>query len=161
MTVSPESSKELVAWRGLSGGMYSRYLPHWQEIFGERLLVMFHDDLLADPVAAVRRVCRHLDIPLMASVPRRHDNVTTDVENRRLHRAALSVNRVGERLWRAAPGVKSTLRSAYYRVNARKDQDCLDPVYRAWLTDYFQRDLVALRGMVANSEPLPSWLMAP
>jgi hypothetical protein len=161
MTVSPESSKELVAWRGLSGGMYSRYLPHWQEVFGDRLLVMFHDDLLADPVAAVGRVCGHLDIPALASVARRHDNVTTDVENRALHRAAMKVNRAGERLWRAAPGVKSTLRSAYYRVNAREHQDRLDAVHRAWLTDYFEGDLVALGGMVANREPLPSWLTAP
>jgi Sulfotransferase domain len=161
MTVSPESAKELVAWRGLSGGMYSRYLPHWQEVFGDRLLVLFHDELLADPVAAVGRVCGHLDIPAMASVPRRRDNVTTDVDSRALHKAAMQVNRLGERLWRAAPQVKSTLRSAYYRVNARKDQDRLDPVHRAWLTDYFESDLAALRGMFADRESLPAWLTAP
>ena len=73
----------------------------------------------------------------------------------------MKVNRAGERLWRAAPGVKSTLRSAYYRVNARRHQDRLDAVHRAWLTDYFEPDLAALRGMVANREPLPSWLTAP
>jgi hypothetical protein len=160
MGMAPEFSRELVGWRGLSGGTYSRYLPYWQEVFGNRLLVMFHDDLLTDPAAAVNRVCRHLGIPAMASTPRRHDNVTIDVENRSLQRAALKVNRVGERLWRTAPGLKSGLRSLYYVVNAREDQERLEDAHREWLTDYFRPDLVALRSMLADSE-LPAWVGVP
>jgi len=156
--MSPESSRELVGWRALSGGMYSRYLPHWQEVFGDRLLVMFHDELVADATAAVHRVCRHLGIVPTASVPRRQDNVTTDVENRALQRVALKVNRTGERLWRTVPVLKSTLRSAYYRVNARKEQDRLDQAHRQWLTDHFKSDLTALRSLVAESETLPTWV---
>jgi hypothetical protein len=158
LTTSPESSRDLVGWRGLSGGLYSRYLPHWQDVFGDRLLVMFHDHLLADPCAAVDRVCTHLGVADMTVAPTRQDNVTTDVENRVVHKVALRVNRAGERLWRAAPGVKSAVRSLYYRVNARQEQERLDPAERKWLTDYFASDLAALRTMMPGGAVLPAWL---
>ena len=98
----------------------------------------------------------------MATTPARQDNVTTDVENRSLHKVALKVNRAGERLWRAAPGVKSTVRALYYRVNARADQDRLDPAHREWLTDYFAADVAALRALMADdaATAMPPWLEA-
>ena len=155
---SPESSRALVGWRGLSGGLYSHYLPHWIETFGDRLKVLFHDELRTDPNTAVNRVCRHLGIAAMATASHRQDNVTTDVSNRSLQRVALEVNRAGERMWRTAPRLKTVLRSAYYRLNARRDQDRLEAADRAWLTWYFEEDLTTVRGMLADAQPLPSWL---
>jgi hypothetical protein len=62
----------------------------------------------------------------MASASHRQDNMTTDVSNRSLQRVALQVNQAGDRVWRTAPRLKTVLRSAYYRLNARKDQDRLE-----------------------------------
>ncbi|MGY1745250.1 sulfotransferase family protein [Blastococcus sp. SYSU D00695] len=157
---SPESSRDMVGWRGLSGGLYSHYLPHWRAHFDDRLLVLFHDDLRRDPDAVLARVCRHLGIPPLTSTPQRQDNVTTDVSNRALQRVALEVNRAGEQMWRTAPRLKSALRRAYYGINARRQQDRLEPADRAWLARYFQEDLAALRGMLDGDgeRRLPSWL---
>jgi hypothetical protein len=158
---APESSRDLVAWRGLSGGMYSRYLPAWQETFGERLLILFHEDLVSDPGATVNRVCRHLGIPEVPTARLRRDNVTVDVSNRALQRVAMRVNAVGERFWRTAPGAKAALRSLYYRVNARGSQDRLEVDQRQWLADHYAEELSVLRGLLAGRGPLPAWLEAP
>jgi hypothetical protein len=155
---SPESARDLVAWRGLSGGLYSRYLPLWQDVFGDRLLILFHDDLLADSGATVNRACGHLGIQPMASPPTRRDNVTTDVVHPSLQRVAMTINRIGERAWRELPGLKCGLRALYYRVNARQFQDRLQPADRTWLTDYFRDDVAALPALLPHVRSLPSWL---
>jgi hypothetical protein len=155
---TPEESPEMVGWRGLSGSTYSRYLPYWQQIFGDRLLVLFYDDLTTDPSGAESRICAHLGISARGRAVERHDNRTTDIKNRQLQRMALAVNRIGEPLWRAAPGVKSAVRSGYYAVNAQRSQDRLDHVARRWLADYFDEEVHALAELLASYQPLPGWL---
>jgi hypothetical protein len=155
---APERSRDLVASRALSGGRYSAYLPHWREVLGQRLLVLFHDDLVEDPGGTLARVCTHLDLPPGDHEVDRRDNVTTDVANRTLQRTALAVNRAGERLWRSAPGLKSSARALYYKVNARPQQDRLSAEDRAWLTNHFSEEVAALRVQLAASSVLPAWM---
>jgi hypothetical protein len=156
---SAEQSRDLVAWRALSGGEYSAYLPAWRETFDDRLRVVFHDDLRRDFDGTARRVARHFGVELQTAVPSRDDNITTDVKHRALQRAALLVNRSGEGLWRAAPGLKRAARRAYYRVNARSSQQRMSERDRAWLTEYFAEERERLRPLIAPGDR-PSWLAA-
>lgn len=152
-----ETQRELAPWRALSGGEYSAYLPAWQKTFGDRLLVLFYDDLRADFEGTVQTVARHWGVPLHTPVASRQDNVTTDVRYASLQRVALSVNHAAERLWRYTPGLKSTARSLYYRVNARPQQQRLEEADREWLTAYYADERAALRSLLPP-EGWPAWL---
>jgi hypothetical protein len=157
LDLEAEASRELVPWRALSGGRYSEFLPWWQKVFGERLLVLYYDDLRTDFGAATRQVAEHFGVPLRTPVESVADNVTTDVRHRGLQRAALGVNRAGERLWSRAPRLKQVGRAAYYRVNARAAQQRLSEADRTWLTDYFTDERSRLRRLV-DPVTAPAWL---
>ena len=159
MGTDPESSRNLVAWRGLSGGEYSRYLPAWQDTFQERLFIGFYDDLQRDPGAVLAQVCAHLGIAPVAAAAWGRDNVTTDVANPSLQRVALKANRRFGRIWRAAPRVKATARSAYYRVNAARVQERLSQRDRQWLTEYYADEVARLATLLPPSSR-PAWLTA-
>ncbi len=158
MGEEPESSPRLVGWRGLSGGMYSRCLPAWQDTFQERLFIGFYDDLQTDPEATLAQVCEHLGIAALAPGAWRRDNVTTDVANPLLQRLALRANHRLDRFWRAAPGVKAAVRSTYYRVNAASSQERLSRTDRRWLTDYYADELTRLAAILPPQAPRPAWL---
>jgi hypothetical protein len=156
----PETQRGLVPWRGLSGGLYSRYLPAWQDTFGPRLLTLFYDDLRSDFEGSMQRICAHFGVERFPDTqPSQEHNVTTDVNSAALQRVALSVNRSGERLWRKFPRLKSALRSAYYNLNARKVQEGMTPEDRRWLDDYFREEIDRLRELTVGLENRPAWLV--
>jgi hypothetical protein len=156
----PELRKDLGGWRALTGGLYSRYLPAWQETFGSRLQVVFYDDVRADFEGSMARICRHFGVESAPVVPSGQEhNVTTDVSSAALQRLALSINRAGEQFWRRTPRLKAALRGAYYRVNARKVQAGMDPADRQWLDDYFREDLARLAEQTRSLEGRPAWLV--
>ena len=156
----PESSRKLVAWRGLSGGMYSSFLPAWQDVFGEGLFIGFYEDLQRDPEAVLAQICAYLGIAAPPAQAWGRDNITTDVVNPSLQRLALRANRRLGAVWRAAPGVKAAARSAYYRVNAARSQEQLSPADRRWLTDYYADELVRLAALLPPECARPAWLSA-
>jgi hypothetical protein len=147
------------AWRGLSGGLYSGYLPAWQETFGDRLLVLFYDDIRSDFERSMERLCAHFGIEREPDrQPTQEHNVTTDVSSTALQRLALSVNRTGEQLWRRVPRVKAALRRAYYAVNARKVQEGMTDAERRWLDEYFAEDVALLELMTRDLPRRPEWV---
>lgn len=154
---APERSRDLVAWRGLSGGLYSEYLPAWQDVFGDRLLVCFQDDFQQDAEAFLADVCAHLGIAAGAR-PAPRDNVTTDVASRTLQRVALRGNVIGERLWRRFPGAKEVLRRAYYGINAAAVQERFSAADRRWLDDYYRDELTRLAPLLSAVPGHPVWL---
>jgi hypothetical protein len=156
----PETQRGLVGWRGLSGGLYSRYLPAWQETFGPRLLVVFYDDVRKDFEGSMQRICAHFGVERIPDMqPSVEHNVTTDVSSAALQRLALSVNSAGEGLWRKLPRLKTALRSGYYRLNASKVQAGMSPENRQWLDDYFREEIDRLRELTAGLENRPAWLV--
>lgn len=46
----------------VAGGWYARSLEPYHDRFGDRLLVLFHDDLGVDPLAVYRAAADHLDL---------------------------------------------------------------------------------------------------
>ena len=57
----PASQRANVAYR--AQGCYAEFLPGWQAAFGDRLLVVFAEDLYADPAATHARVLAFLGLP--------------------------------------------------------------------------------------------------
>src|SRR5262249_30465765 len=47
---------------GARGGLYADYLPDWTAEFGDDLLVLFFDDLMARPAETVARTARFLGV---------------------------------------------------------------------------------------------------
>jgi hypothetical protein len=56
----PSAERANVAYR--SQGRYADFLPSWQEAFGDRLLVVFAEELFADPGATYARVVAFLGL---------------------------------------------------------------------------------------------------
>jgi len=156
-----QTERGLSGWRGLSGSLYSNYLPAWQEVFGPRLMIAFYDDVRSDFEGSMQRICRHFGAEWNSETqPVKEHNVTTDVKNAGLQRMALWVNNVAEALWRRSPRLKAALRSSYYRLNASKvQQERMSAEDRAWLDDYFQDELERLRKLTAGLPNRPAWLV--
>jgi Sulfotransferase domain len=158
----PELQRGSSGWRGLSGGLYSRYLPSWQETFGPRLLTLFYDDVRSDFEGCMRRICTHFGVERIPDArPSQEHNVTTDVSSAAMQRLALKINRSGERLWRRAPRLKAAMRRGYYSLNARKVQEGMTPDNRRWLDDYFREEIGRLRELTQGLDGRPAWLAAP
>lgn len=142
--LDPEEKQGLGPWTGLSGGLYSTWLPDWQHVFGNDLLVMFSDDLRRDPDGSLQRIGSHFGIEITEPEVR-EQNVSVDISNARVQKIALNVNHAGELFWRRFPKVKQRLMSVYYRVNARKSQARMTEAQRSRLDDYFAPSLRDLR----------------
>jgi hypothetical protein len=155
----PEASRELLGFRGLSGGCYSRYLPTWQQTFGDRLLVVFHESWRERPRVCLEQIAAHIELELDEDVSAaRTDNITVDISNRFVHRVALTVNNTGERAWRRFPTLKAILRQGYYALNARSQQDSMCESDREWLDDYYSDEIDRLRRLLPTASCLPSWI---
>lgn len=147
--LAPERDEDQVGWRGLSGGHYAHWLPAWQHVFGDDLLVMYSDDFRADHEAALRRIGSHFGIGV-TNTEQNDSNVSVDINNAGLQRLALGVNRIGERVWRRNPKLKRKLLDIYYRVNSRKKQEHLSGAARHRLDVHYAESLVRLRGLLPD-----------
>lgn len=145
-----ESTKGRGPWTGLSGGLYSHWLPDWQRVFGDDLLVMFSEDFRNEPEASLRRIGTHLGINVV-DYEVSDKNVSVDISNARVQKVALRLNNAGERLWRRFPGLKSRMMGAYYRMNARNRQDKkMSDEARVSLDDYFAESIAELHNQLPN-----------
>lgn len=146
---------------GVAGGHYIRWLPAWRDGFGDDLKILFIDDLRTDPAGKLTEIEDWLGLP------RRLAGVKTGVENRtiafrfaRLHALGLSVNRLGEPLFRRLPFVKRAIRSLYNNVNEKAVTEKLGAEARARLEREYAPSNAALKqylqamGMAA----MPKWL---
>lgn len=147
--LAPESDRDSVGWRGLSGGHYAHWLPAWQQVFGDDLLVMYSDDFRHDHAAALRRIGAHLGIDV-TNTEQNDSNVSVDISNARLQRIALKINNIGERVWRRNPRLKQKLLGLYYKVNSRKRQEKMSDEARKRLDAHFAHPLAELRDLLPD-----------
>ncbi len=149
-------------WFGMEGGKYADYLSPWAEAFGDRLKVVFTDDLHADTRGALREICSFIGVDEEAAeaIEVTRENKGTDFRSKGLQRAALSVNRIGEKFWRSHPKLKRSLRRVYYALNGQSfekqdDAETVEALHRFY-EPYNARLAEQLRGM--GVEKLPTWL---
>jgi len=147
---------------GLEGGKYADYLPPWIDHFGDRLKVIFSDDLHSNPRRALRDVCMFVGIDpgFVGHIDLARSNKSTHFRLAGVQRLALSMNKGGERFWRSHPKLKRSLRDLYYKINGRPFEPADDPetikALHAFYEPYNTRLAEQLRA--AGYHELPDWL---
>ena len=148
------------AFGAYPSGFYCSHIEPWLETFGERVRVVFFENLVRDPGAVVKDICDWLEI---SSEPvTRFDyspaNVTVRQKSKLLRRSAFFINRHGQRL--LPKRVKPLLNELYYRINSEAVAEKLPDALRAELEDEYapsNRQLAILLRSYGYSD-LPKWL---
>lgn len=146
-------------WFGARGGRYADYLPDWTDAFGDDVLVVFFEDLVARPDAVVAEVARFLGLdPAPISGRGLHsENRTTGFRSGWLQRLALRGNDRLEPFLRRHHGLKRRLRAGYLRLNGRALS--ADEVDRTALAARFAEPNARLAAQLrARGVALPAWL---
>ena len=124
---------------GLGGGCYAQWLVGWLDAFGGDFRISFFEDLKEDPSVSVKGHCRWLGI--------NEDDVDTFdfaatnesqlYKNRTIQKAAVRLNRRGERFFRRHPALKHSMRKAYYAVNKAPSLPQMSDAERSRLTHFY------------------------
>lgn len=136
---------------GLGGGCYARWLDAWLEEFGEAFRVVFFEDLVRDPRGCVTSLCEWLEIDTAVFADYRFpiDNKTVHYKNRLLQKAAVSINRRGERFFKQHESLKRAMRRGYYVVNqAATDQPQMSVTERSRLAEFYHPHNARLRAQL-------------
>ena len=136
---------------GLGGGCYADWLDDWTEELGDRLRLVFFDDLQQDPRRVVTSLCSWLalddgpvsrfDFPV--------ENKTVQYRSKRLQKAAVTINRHSESFFRRHTTAKRRLRAGYYAVNRGAGGTTMRPETRARLEAFYQPYDVRLADQLA------------
>ncbi len=149
-------------WFGLEGGKYADYLRPWVDTFGDRLKVLFTDDLHSDPRGVLRNVFTFAGVdPGEADrIILTRENKSTDYRFAGVQRLALAMNHVGERFWRSHPKIKRSVRRVYYAINGRAFEAGDDPAVLEELRRFYEpyNDRLAKQLRAAGYDKLPDWL---
>lgn len=152
-------------WTGVWGGHYARFLPHWQERYADRCLVLFFEDLVTDPGAVLDRTCGWLGIAVGAIPPELEaDNATVDYRSPRMQRLAARVARTARPVLHHHAGLARVARRTYGRVNERAaTEEPVPPALIEELRAYYAESNLRLREQLARSgvTDVPGWLATP
>jgi hypothetical protein len=157
-----DGRRENQPYTGLLGGCYDEWLAAWLELFGDRLHILFFDDLVADPHGAVVETLRWLEADEQVAADFRYtvENRSVQYRSRPLLAAALFLNRRGERFFARHGGVKRVLRSGYHVVNRDPAAVALQPSARDRLAAFYAPHNEGLAAALrsAGITSLPAWL---
>ncbi len=157
-----DDQREHQPFWGLGAGCYSTWLPSWTEVFGDRLRVVFFDDVMTEPRTAVTGICRWLDLDTDAvgSFEFATDNKSEQYRHKRLQLAALALNRRAERFFTRHRTVKRSLVRVYHRSNSQPAPDRPSPQTWARLAQFYQPHTAALARQLTDLgvRGHPGWL---
>jgi hypothetical protein len=147
------------AWFGFRGGCYADWLPAWQAVFDDHLLVVFFDDLIEDTKGTLRGVAEFLGIDPDAypGYELSSENRTTGYRRAGFQRFALGFNDRFERFLRRHYKLKERLRSAYYRINGRRVKEEVPASVRDALRERYREPNARLAEQLQGVS-LPPWL---
>jgi hypothetical protein len=149
-------------WFGVAGGRYIDHITAWTDTFGDRLRVLFFDDIRDDLPGVLVDLAAWLDIdpaPFASAAPS-VENRTVVGRMRGLHRVALRVNRELEPRLRRQRRLKRLIRAAYLRVNGAEATEDLGDACREALVDYFAplNHALAIKLTSVGVTRLATWL---
>jgi hypothetical protein len=153
----PENEKYFAFY----GGCYADDLPAWLQTYGDRLRIVFLDDMVADPQRTLRELATWLAIDPHGYTIDRTDaeNKTVAFKNRGLQRLALYVNDRSERFLRRHHGLKQRMRALYFRFNGKAEKAAVSDGVRAELAARYREPNERLAAqLVAAGVALPPWL---
>ena len=133
----------------VSGGCYAERVRIVREMCGpDSLLVLFHEELVADPIATYAAACAHIGLDPSFVPELRRENPTYDIRSVHVQRALWA-------LWRQTPTRNVARRLA--RLNRKPGAySPLPPDMRSRLRRRYQEDAVALEEMIGRRLP-PAW----
>ncbi len=146
---------------GLGTGCYDTWLGDWIDVFGDRLRVLFFDDLARDPAGTVADLCRWLGIDPgpAAGIEYRVENKTQQFKRKGLQKRALAWNRKHVLFFERHQGVKRALRRVYFLVNRAQDSSRPSAAARARLDRFFAPHNARVAEQLAPlGLALPPWL---
>ncbi len=147
----------------LIGGLYSRYLRPWYDIFGESLRVVFFDDLTGDTPGMMKSLCDWLDLDKDIYADQSLftvENKSIGYKNAGIHRAAIKLNDMLEKALRKNVAVKAVLRKVYYAVNGKEEKPSVDVESLEWLRGYYAESNKDVADFLKSTgcRNLPPWL---
>jgi sulfotransferase family protein len=134
-----DGALENQAFWGLGGGCYANWLDDWVELFGPRFRIVFFDDIVQDPRNTIRLICEWLllDVDVVDDFQFPVDNKTVQYQNRMVQKAAVALNRRGERFFHRHRTTKRLLRRAYYSLNRAPSGPAMTASERNRLADFY------------------------
>lgn len=149
--------------RAFREGSYGDYIEPWLERFGDDLRIVFFDEISEDTRGLMLELSSWLAIDdevyrNEAAFDAR--NTTQTARNRLLHKAAMNVNRRLETFFNRHSGLKSFIKSAYYKLNGDKKKETINKESLERLDGLYReknRQLAAILTRDGYSS-LPDWL---
>jgi hypothetical protein len=140
------------AYWGLGGGCYATWLDDWVDELGADLHIVFFDDLVTDPQAAMGELFDWLGLdPRQApTADLKATNRTEQYRSRRAQRIAISLNRRGEQFFRRHPRLKHRLRAGYYVLNKAEPWETMSTATRDRLDRFYRPHNLRLADQLAR-----------
>jgi len=150
-------------WFAFRGGCYADWLGEWQQRFGNRLAIVWFEELMSRPAEVLHDVAGFLEIDPAAypTTELASENRTTAYKRAGLQRFALGFNDRFERFLRRHYGLKERLRSVYYRFNGSRAEDRLPDDVKAELARRYEEPNRRLAALLETTDvALAPWLRA-
>ena len=154
--------RETYDFWAMIGGNYATLLSEWHEVFGERLLICFFDDMVNDEPKFIEGVCTWLDLD-----KKQIDDGRTKVQNKSmiyrskgLQRMATTFDSMFSGVWHYLPWLKWPFSGLYNLLNSKPNNEKITDSVRADLVQYYQDDMNKTRDFLKERqiENLPDWL---
>jgi hypothetical protein len=163
--VVPEANmnrRDTNVYTGLWSGQFARQLPDWIGVFGDRLDIVFFDDLLADQPAVLAEQCRRLGIdPVLARASADAEIIAAGYRSPAVQRAADFAAKRSRAVFRRYPAIYSNGRRIYEAINQRPGaataipataQREISAIYQPW------NELLGQQLRDIGHTRLPDWL---
>jgi hypothetical protein len=153
--------RENRAFTGLIDGCYANWLGDWFAEMGDRLKVVYFDDLSSDAPGTVKEICSWLDVD--GGVVDRFDlaveNKTEQVRSQAVQQMALAVNRRAEGFFRRHPTMKRRLRAVYYLANREPAELTVSASAARRMAEFYEPCDARLAALLATMDTAPPpWL---
>lgn len=155
-----------IDYSGLYLGIYHLHMEEWFRVFGDRLQLLFFDDLKKDTGKFVKNLAQWIGID-----PQFYDDYNFEVRNQSqefknslLQRVAVQLNSSGKRFWRRHPESKQRLMKLYYFINGKpSSKPGSDDETIHWLHTFYRPHNRELRKILLahHITSLPGWLRDP
>jgi hypothetical protein len=149
-------------YTGVWGGQYARHLPHWIATFGDRLDIVFFEDLVRDQSAVLSRLCGGLGIdPGLARESVVAEDTADGYRSPTAQRLAVFGANRSRAFARRYPTAYTTGRRLYEAVNQRQSaQTAIPATMRREISAIYQpwNELLGQQLRDAGQLDLPAWL---
>lgn len=148
--------------RVVSLGCHEQFLRDWLDVFGDRVLILFFEHLVADPRALVEKACAWFgpDVSMVATFDYATRNKTTDPRSVRVSKVAYAMNRRIDPMLRSIPQAKDAAHAIYTFINGRRDVASMSDDDHQRARDFYAPKTEALRGLLERHgyTDVPAWV---